>query len=192
MAQRSTTNGQTGVTMRYFVLDHLGSVAVVVKEDGTVLKDGSGVEIGRQFYDSWGRMRNADGTPGHDPVCNPPSPQSNGQFTRGFTGQEQMPAVCLDNYNARIYDPQLGRFLTADSVVPDAFDSQSYNRYTYVDNRPLQSYRRFRAQLPHRCAPVPRWPSQSSCSRLSSSECGEVSAVSSARRQLAISPRSGS
>lgn len=30
-----------------------------------------------------------------------------------------------------------GRFLSADSVVPDPADGQSYNRYTYVNNRPL-------------------------------------------------------
>jgi RHS repeat-associated protein len=57
--------------------------------------------------------------------------------TRGFTNQEQMTDVCLDNYNARIYDPQIGRFMSADTEVPDAYHSQSYNRYTYVENGPL-------------------------------------------------------
>jgi hypothetical protein len=37
----------------------------------------------------------------------------------------------------RIYDPKLGRFLQADSIVQDPLNAQSYNRYTYVFNNPL-------------------------------------------------------
>ena len=39
--------------------------------------------------------------------------------------------------NGRIYDPQTGRFLSPDPVVSDPNDLQSYNRYSYVHNRPL-------------------------------------------------------
>jgi hypothetical protein len=39
--------------------------------------------------------------------------------------------------NGRVFDPVLGRFLSADSYVQDAGDSQSYNRYSYVSNNPL-------------------------------------------------------
>jgi len=45
--------------------------------------------------------------------------------------------VGLVNMNARIYDPVLGRFLSADGVLPDAYDMQQYNRYSYVSNNPL-------------------------------------------------------
>jgi uncharacterized protein RhaS with RHS repeats len=37
----------------------------------------------------------------------------------------------------RIYDPQLGRFLTPDPFVPSPTFSQSWNRYSYVLNNPL-------------------------------------------------------
>ncbi len=57
--------------------------------------------------------------------------------TRGFTNQEQIPSLCLNNYNARIYDPQIGRFMVADDIVPNVYDGQALNRYTYVGNRPL-------------------------------------------------------
>jgi hypothetical protein len=40
--------------------------------------------------------------------------------------------------NGRVYDPVLGRFLSADPFVDDAGDSQSYNRYSYVSNNPLK------------------------------------------------------
>lgn len=38
-----------------------------------------------------------------------------------------------------IYDPQLGRFLSADIVIEDANNLQSYNRYSYTQNRPLSA-----------------------------------------------------
>lgn len=39
--------------------------------------------------------------------------------------------------NGRVYDPVLGRFLSADPFVGDAGDSQDYNRYSYLTNNPL-------------------------------------------------------
>jgi hypothetical protein len=38
--------------------------------------------------------------------------------------------------NGRIYDPQLGRFFSADPIVQFPTFSQSYNRYSYVLNNP--------------------------------------------------------
>jgi hypothetical protein len=38
---------------------------------------------------------------------------------------------------ARVYDPQTGRFLSADVVVQDPNNLQSYNRYSYCMNNPL-------------------------------------------------------
>jgi hypothetical protein len=39
--------------------------------------------------------------------------------------------------NGRIYDPLLGRFLSADVVVQAPGNLQAYNRYSYVKNNPL-------------------------------------------------------
>lgn len=39
--------------------------------------------------------------------------------------------------NGRIYDPLLGRFLSADVLVQVPWDLQSDNRYSYVMNNPL-------------------------------------------------------
>ena len=39
--------------------------------------------------------------------------------------------------NGRIYDPLLGRFLSADITVQFPGDLQSYNRYSYVRNNPV-------------------------------------------------------
>jgi RHS repeat-associated protein len=45
--------------------------------------------------------------------------------------------VGLDYYNARWYDPELGRFIQADTVIANANDPTSYDRYAYVDNNPV-------------------------------------------------------
>jgi hypothetical protein len=39
--------------------------------------------------------------------------------------------------NGRIYDPEIGRFLSADPFVQFPHSTQGYNRYTYVGNNPL-------------------------------------------------------
>jgi hypothetical protein len=39
--------------------------------------------------------------------------------------------------NGRVQDPVLGRFLSADPLIPQPLSTQSYNRYSYVSNRPL-------------------------------------------------------
>ena len=39
--------------------------------------------------------------------------------------------------NGRIYDPLVGRMMSADPIVPDALNPQAWNRYSYVGNDPL-------------------------------------------------------
>jgi RHS repeat-associated protein len=116
--------------VKFFVLDHLGSVAVIT--DGVVGSPTYGTVVERKFYDAWGKQRNADGTPDNSCALPPAS-----QTTRGFTNQEEMPSVCLVNLNARIYDPALGRFLSADPTTESPYDLQDLNRYSYVGNNPL-------------------------------------------------------
>jgi hypothetical protein len=41
-------------------------------------------------------------------------------------------------YRARYYHPALGRFVQADTIVPDPANPQSLNRYAYVLNNPLR------------------------------------------------------
>ncbi|HET7085144.1 MAG TPA: FG-GAP-like repeat-containing protein [Rhizomicrobium sp.] len=112
-------SGTASIGWSYFNLDHLGSVAVIT--------DGGGNVVQRLAYDAWGKPRGsaACGTM-NSPIT-----------TRGFTNQEEMPTPCLVNLNARIYDASIGKFLAPDSVIPDPYDGQSFNRYTYVRNNPL-------------------------------------------------------
>jgi RHS repeat-associated protein len=54
-----------------------------------------------------------------------------------FTGQEG-DFHGLEYYGARYYSPELRRFTQPDSVIPDLYNSQDLNRYTYVRNNPVK------------------------------------------------------
>jgi RHS repeat-associated protein len=55
----------------------------------------------------------------------------------GFTGHEAEESLGLINMKGRIYDPSIGRFLSPDPFVQAPFNSQSWNRYSYVFNSPM-------------------------------------------------------
>lgn len=120
VAVRSKT-GST-VSLRYIVTDHLGSITSVSDTSTPITTE-------HDSYDAWGLRRNANGTGASCSITS--------QLTRGYTSQEMLDSLCLINMNARIQDPQLGRFISADSIVPDPGYGQSYNRYSYVVNNPL-------------------------------------------------------
>jgi RHS repeat-associated protein len=46
-------------------------------------------------------------------------------------------ALGLIHMNGRVYNPVLGRFVSADTYIQAPENSQSFNRYTYVINNPL-------------------------------------------------------
>lgn len=106
----------------YLLRDHLGSVAVIADDQGQVIE--------RVMYDPWGKVRTAAGADnGTGPV--------NG--SRGFTDHEHLQDLGLIHMNGRIYDPLIARFLSADPFVQAPSYSQSYNRYSYVWNNPLNT-----------------------------------------------------
>jgi len=94
--------------------DHLGSV--------TVLAQG-GSPAGVTRYLPYGAIRLETGVWVTD---------------RRFTGQRWEQGLGLYDYNARFYDPALGRFLQPDPIVPEPGDPRALNRYAYVYNNPLR------------------------------------------------------
>ena len=54
------------------------------------------------------------------------------------TGQELDAEIGLYFYNARYYDPVLGRFTQADTIVPNPANPQTLNRYSYALNNPMR------------------------------------------------------
>ena len=86
-----------------------------IKPDGSyVLYIGSTLEI----------EKNSDGTLPTDKL---------------FTGQRAMEDLGIYFYNARFYSPSLGRFLSADTMVPGGANSQAYDRYSYTENNPIKN-----------------------------------------------------
>jgi RHS repeat-associated protein len=54
-----------------------------------------------------------------------------------FTGQK-LDGTGLQYFNARYYDPQLGTFISPDTLVPDPGVLFDYNRYMYVRRNPMR------------------------------------------------------
>ena len=111
---------RANTTIQYLHHDHLGSVVAV--------SDAAGGVVERLAYDPFGKRRNKNGLTEPDAVVS---------TDRGFTEHEHLDEVGLINMNGRVFDPSLGRFLSADPNVPHAMDMQSYNRYSYLRNSPV-------------------------------------------------------
>jgi RHS repeat-associated protein/uncharacterized repeat protein (TIGR01451 family) len=94
IAQRTVTSGGFGSdTLIYLHSDHLGSVGAATTSAGGSLSS--------QEYDPWGKVRTGAVT----------------QTKYNYTGQK-LDDTGLLLYNARYYDPGLGRFTSPDSIVP--------------------------------------------------------------------------
>jgi len=105
---------KVGSVRHYFHQDHLGSATQTSDSNGDVAETTE--------YLPFGAMRVHSGTV----VSN-----------YKFTDQELDQSTGLYNYDARLYDPIIGRFISADSMVPQPYNPQSLNRYSYCYNNPL-------------------------------------------------------
>lgn len=122
-------NGTDSVEHNYLHRDHLGSVTAISDQSG-LFQSGSQVKIKVQSYDVWGNNRVTSDINQVLPL------PSLGNLT--YTGQESVPEVGLIHMNGRVYDPILGKMLSADPTIPDPSVSISYNRYAYVNNNPMR------------------------------------------------------
>lgn len=118
------TSQPTTIQTDYLLRDHLGSLDVITDELGIV--------VTKLSFDAWGKRREVNWTVMANPTLFQPV-----ITTRGFTGHEQLDAVGLVHMNGRVYDAELGRFLSADPFVQDTENLQAWNRYSYVLNNPL-------------------------------------------------------
>ena len=105
--------------VHYLHLDHQGSTLAVTNTQGEVLQ--------RNDYTPFGEQIRLAAT----------GPLTNIITNRLYTGHEQVDGLDIIHMNGRIYDARWGRFLQADPFVQTPTDSQSYNRYAYVRNNPL-------------------------------------------------------
>lgn len=108
------TTGASSETY-YYHQDHLGSTRIVTNSSGTNVEEIHYYPFGETLSDS-----------------------GSVSVKHKFTSQELDSKTGLYYYGARCYDPLLGRFTTADPIVPDPTNPQSLNRYSYVLNNPLK------------------------------------------------------
>lgn len=139
MLRADGTEDLTGGTETALIYhyDHLGSIDSIT-DFGSVGADyatGDSGKSGQFSEDAWGQRRNPLTWTGALISTDNGGPDS--LTPRGFTGHEMLDDLGLVHMNGRIYDPLLGRFLSADVVVQFPGSLQSYNRYSYVQNNPL-------------------------------------------------------
>jgi RHS repeat-associated protein len=98
----------------YYLSDQVDSVTVVLDDGGKIVTQHEYLPFGETWITE-GDKKNA--------------PKYNSQEMDRETGYYF--------YNARHYDPEIGRFVTADTVVPDQYSTQSWNRFSYCRNNPI-------------------------------------------------------
>lgn len=103
----------------YYHSNHLGSVNVVTDEQGKVVE--------RRDYKPYGDRFGWTG------------PQSGPrELLMTFDGQRYDDATGLHYFGARHYDAELGRFLTADTQVPDPMNPKTLHRYAFAGGNPIR------------------------------------------------------
>ncbi len=111
IAEREATS--PNATLRFFHQDSLNSTSLVTSSSGT--------SLGSMTTYPFGAARS-----GSVPT------------DEKFTGQRLDSTTGLYYYNARYYDPAIGRFISADTIVQNPSNPQTLNRYSYTLNNPLR------------------------------------------------------
>jgi RHS repeat-associated protein len=107
----------------YLHTDSLGSVEAYSDKLGAFVNRMSFSDWGKRQQSDWKTTSSTDGFP----------------TANGYTGHHQLDQHKLVHMGGRVYDPALGRFLSADLFVQSPYSSQSFNRYSYVVNNPLSN-----------------------------------------------------
>gem|GEM_PF-6656391 len=98
--------------VQYYLGDHLGSTRMVLDSS-----------------------RNTVFSTDYEPFGKPVAPSGTEAYK--YTGERHDDPTGFVYLRARQYDPEIGRFVSADSVLGDPLAPQTGNRYAYVANNPL-------------------------------------------------------
>jgi RHS repeat-associated protein len=109
----------SGNKTRYYHTDQVDSVSLVTDETGTAVHRFEYLPYG----EAWKKERNTKvGEEDHNPK---------------FNSQELDTETNFYYYNARYYDPEFCRFITADPVVDGVHSLSGWNGYMYVQGNPI-------------------------------------------------------
>ena len=114
----------TNTDVKYLHHDHLGSIQYYTDVAGLLYQELS--------YDAWGLRRSPDNWVVFDVLTS-----SHAFDEHGFGGHEHLDLFDLVNMDGRMYDPVVGRFISADPFIQSPDFTQSLNRYAYCINNPL-------------------------------------------------------
>jgi RHS repeat-associated protein len=109
-----TIDGETN-TLQWLLSDHLGSTSIIANADGSYFSE--------LRYSAFGEIRFSYNITPTD---------------YRYTGQLAQAEIGLYYYGARWYDPELGRFIQADTIIPGAGNPIAWDRYAYVLNNPIR------------------------------------------------------
>jgi len=123
-------------TTTYIHPDHLGSSDTFTDETGSLAVYPGTTQAQTMSFDAFGMRR--DPTNWQYDLTGTQIGHLKDTTDKGYTSQEQLDNVGLVHMNGRVYDPGIGRMVSADPTVPAPFNSQAFNRYAYVYNRPLR------------------------------------------------------
>jgi RHS repeat-associated protein len=115
-------------TFSYLLSDHQASVASITNS--------SGAQVVGESFDAFGNRRNPSSWSG--PPSNSDLTTIAGITREGYTFQTALGLwMGMNHMNGRVEDAVTGRMLSADPHIPDRSNTQSYNRFSYVNNNPL-------------------------------------------------------
>jgi RHS repeat-associated protein len=98
-------------SVAYLLQDHVHSTRVVTDQNQAV--------TARYNYEPYGQQKTNNQTDGTTQLWH-------GQKSDGDSGLVYM--------NARYYDPELGQFTAPDSIIPNTYNPQTLNRYSFTEN----------------------------------------------------------
>ena len=129
-----TDGNQSGdKTLRFTLRDRLGSATTFANHDGNATT--------YRHFDPFGKPRSGDWSLlsglGLSPrLANNPL-DTDMPTRKGFTDHEHLDEAELIHMNGRVYDYNVGRFMSVDPLIQSPANSQSLNPYSYIMNNPL-------------------------------------------------------
>lgn len=111
------TYSSDGSVAEYYHPDHLHSAQVMSTTGGGLYQHYEYAAYGNSRY-----MSSATAFPA----------------SRRFTSQVLDEETGLYYFGARYYDPVIGRFIQPDTIIPNPYDPQAYDRYAYARDNPFE------------------------------------------------------